>query len=262
VSASSSTAPTPLEQQLADEIADAADLLAIAVPDLAGGLGKSFEAWLLLSIAVGLSETFDVVPIDYMGEATDSLVIRGAPGYIAKAAGAPGDKAGAIRIDHQGWQTVELHSSLRHSGVSTASHELDISLNLAYLCDSIRKKATAPYPGPPLLGLELKQYGAHLTLNKNFGRALLAVAVDLQPQWLFDEILLRRRQTLMGTWTAQRGAEYRLVTTAGLTSETSKLLDAYGIGADAHFEPGSSPALTGIIDQAASAIRTSWPWFR
>lgn len=254
-------AGTTLDQQLSDAITDAAKALAISVPDIGSGLGKSYEAWLMLEIAAGLPAPYSAVAIDYRGDPTATLIVRGGPGYIASASGPSATHAGAIRIDHQSHPTVELHASLRHRGLSTASHELDISLNLASVCQTIRRTGTAPYPGPPILGLELKQYGTDQNLNKNFGRAFLAVAVDLQPQWLFDEIILGREGRVFGAWHARdQRPRYRMVTTAGLTAETSRLLSTYGIAESPHFEPGDHAPLSEIVAEAMECIRASWPW--
>lgn len=252
---------TTLDQQLADAIEQAATVLAIKAPDIGSGLGKSYEAWLMLEIAAGVPAPYSAVPIDYKGDPTTVLVVRGGPGYIASASGHSANQAGAIRIDQGGYPAVELHASLRHRGLSNASHEIDISLNLASVCQAVRRSGTAPYPGPPILGLELKQYGADQNLNKNFGRALLAVAVDLQPQWLFNEILLGRAGRVLGAWHARNGrARYRMVTTAGLTAETSCLLNTYGIAETPHFEPGNHGPLSEIVTEAMECIRASWSW--
>lgn len=252
---------TSLEQQLADAITHAATALAISAPDIASGLGKSYEAWLMLEIATGLAAPFTAVPIDFKGDPTTVLVVRGGPGYIASATKASANRAGAIRIDWYKDPTVELHASLRHRGVSNTSHEIDISLNLASVCQTVRSAGPGPYPGPPVLGLELKQYGADQNLAKNFGRALLAVAVDLQPQWLFDQIMLAGRGRVFGAWHSRDArARYRMVTTVGLTNETSKLLDAYGIAETPHFEPGKAAALAEIVSEAVESIHQSFPW--
>lgn len=80
------------EDQIEDDIVAAAQQLIIDVPDLAKGLGKSYEAWLYLRIAAGIKAP--VIACDYQEKPTSTLIIRGGPGYIATSKSSNVDAAG------------------------------------------------------------------------------------------------------------------------------------------------------------------------
>lgn len=250
------TATPSLEEQFTQEIALASTDLAIAQPDLGLGLGKRFEAWLYLKIAADLGPLAKAR--DSAGTSTADLIIRGGPGYMAPKTGDPLVEAGYFRIEGDEGPHLELHAGLRHKGLSGASHEIDISLNSRLTCHLTRSGTkAAPYPGAPVLGLELKQYDAAKALDKNFARALLGVAVDLDPCWLIGEIELVGRRRSLGAWHAPDRAAYRLVTTATLTPETVSFLDAYDIGMSVSVAPQTAGTTADLMEAVWDAVRFS-----
>ncbi|MFA4892700.1 hypothetical protein [Brevundimonas sp.] len=239
------------EDQVESDVLAAATKLAIATPDLAKGLGKSYEAWLYLRIAAGIDGS--VTACDHQGNPTSILILRGGPGYMATAQSTKANAAGFFSVANYSG-SLELHSSLRHRGTSEASHEIDISLNRAEECWTVRLGGGGPYPGPPVIGLELKHYGSHTKLDKNFARALLGVAMDLNPWFGIRTISARGPGKALAARTLPVRGRYGLVTTASLSPETARFLKTYAISAYPDFSPQSRRRVAGLIRRIQNLI--------
>lgn len=239
------------EDQVEKDILAAATKLTIAAPDLAKGLGKSYEAWLYLRIAAGIDGS--VTACDHQGNPTSILILRGGPGYMAASRSPKADAAGFFSVANFA-DSLELHSSLRHRGTSEASHEIDISLNRADECWMVRLGVGGPYPGPPVLGLELKHYGSDSKLDKNFARALLGVAMDLDPWFAIRTISARGPGKPLAARTLSVRGRYGLVTTAGLSTETARFLKTYALSAHSDFSPQNRRRVAGLIRRIQRVI--------
>lgn len=141
--------------------------------------------------------------------------------------------------------------------MSGASHEIDISLNRKYECMTVRSTVGGPYPGPPVLGLELKHYGSESTLNKNFARALLGVAIDLDPLFVTQSAWLKWQRYYRLKIRQPNWRQYGLVTTAGLSLETAAFLKTYAISDHSHFSPNKKHKVSTLIKLFNNAINSA-----
>ncbi|MFP1133311.1 hypothetical protein, partial [Asticcacaulis sp. W401b] len=156
-----------MAQGLKDQIASAATALSVTVKHLGkpkdpvepnvSFKGKTYETWVALEIAARLKgDTTTVEVINHEGDVDPELRVRGGPGYLVSPK-ATGDQPCHLRISSP-VRTLDLHISLQHKGQSGALHELDISVVPYKPTIKMLAGQSAPYIGPRLLGLELKNY--------------------------------------------------------------------------------------------------------
>ena len=217
------------------QIVKAARALGGIAPDFSEGGGKTYEAWVLLELATRVRPEVTVLAQDHTGAATTSFRIRGGPGYLPKA-GSKALEPCHFHLSGPG-RNAELHSSLRHRGASGDTHELDISAVDPERAEAIRQHNGGPFDGAPfgqatLMGLELKEYDGVHSLPKVYARALLGVAVDLQP---YLNVVVERRQG--GQVHVLGGTDFWLVTTTTIGS-SDRLLDHHDIKWRERVEPG------------------------
>ena len=132
---------------------------------------------------------------------------------------------------------AELHSSLRHRGGSGDTYELDISAIDAAWTDHVRSHGGCPYPPgffgrAAIPGIELKEYDGAKSLPKVYPRALIGVAVDLEPD---VHVAVDRRPR--ANEVECQGADFWLLTTTMLGS-SRRLLDHHDIAWRENVEPG------------------------
>jgi hypothetical protein len=218
-----------------EKIAEAANALGSGAPNFSEGGGKTYEAWVLLEIANRLRTDVIVSARDHTDAITNDFRVRGAPGFIPSATspyGAP------CHFHLQGENAnAELHSSLRHRGVSGDTHELDISAVDFSRATHIRNNGGGPFDAGPLnqatlMGVELKEYDDANSLPKVYARALVGVALDLEP---FAHVLLAGRS---GAYVIDHGGtDFWLVTTTTIGT-SRQLLDHHRIAWREEVAPG------------------------
>jgi hypothetical protein len=230
------------------QIAKAAKGLGIAAPDFSDGGGKTYETWVLLELASRVRPTLVVSARDHTGAPTIAFRVRGGPGYMPPAASPASGEPCHFLLQGQ-HRSAELHSSLRHRGSSGDTHELDISAVDAGIADHVRNSGGGPFPAvhfgrAEILGAELKEYDGVKSLPKVYPRALVGVAVDLEP---YAHVLVERRRRAHVVQFV--GIDFWLLTTTTLGT-SGQLLDHHDISWRANVEPGPHESrLQDVADQ-------------
>jgi hypothetical protein len=217
------------------KIVKAARALGIAAPDISDGGGKTYEAWVLLELAARVTPAVTVSAQDHQGSPTTAFRVRGGPGFIPPLTAAPGQPCHFLLEGSR--RRAELHSSLRHRAASGDTHELDVSAIDLQHAWQIRHAGGGPVDGSPfghgtILGLELKEYDKASSLPKVYPRALLGVALDLEP---YGHVVIERRGHARAFPVS--GADFWLLTTTTLGTSRG-LLDHHDINWRANVEPG------------------------
>ncbi|UAJ12611.1 hypothetical protein [Polymorphobacter megasporae] len=217
----------PFKKKTLDAVEAAATKVAVTATSVARGEGKAYEAWVLMELAARLAVENTVVACDHTGSPTNVFRVRGGPGYMPVATSTNLDEPCHFRIGK--WR--ELHSGLRHRGQSGDSHELDISVIDAWAADILRRSSVpAPFEGVVCVAVELKEYDDSYTLPKTYARALLGVALDLNPAKLCGpvEIVMRGK---INHWLegSSYPTTYVLMTTTAFTAPTKGLLEFYDV---------------------------------
>lgn len=218
----------PVTVAMKNKLLAAAKALAIKAPDVGKGAGKSYEAWILLEIAAGLQAAGQVVqPKDHAGSTTTAFRVSAGPQFLSSAASKATDEPCYFEFQRK-WQAYELHSGLRHCGISGDTHELDISVLSKSDADAVRKAGGGPPQGRVWLGIELKEYDSDAHLPKVFSRALLGTAVDLDPAFIVGNISIEFSRSI-SVFRHRPRANYWLATSAKLRPSHVKFLTNYGI---------------------------------
>jgi hypothetical protein len=239
--------PKPFTADMKAKLKAAAAALSVAAPDVAKGEGKTYEAWVLLEIARRVSNGISVTARDHTGALTTHFRVRGGPGFIPAVEAPPGQPCHFLLDGPK--DTAELHSGLRHRGISTDTHELDISVLDDAVADYIRHHGGGPVDdwGPEhgaWLGVELKEYGSGTTLPKGYARALLGVANDLD-HWGWVQIGPGRRLEAHNPIPII----FFLLTTAKLGSSQA-FTDHWDLNGRSDVRPGNE----GALDEVAQRI--------
>jgi len=238
-------------------ISKAAAALAVAAPSLASTKGKTYETWVMFEIAARLAVDHKVEARNSAGNPTTTFRVRGGPGHIKSASELPGKLPCHFEVGSP-WigEPLERHNSVEHVGLSGETHEFDVSAIVKRCASDLRKSANGgPYRGPCALGLELKAYDDATTLDKAIARALLGTVVDIHPGAVVKSVTIEFRAKASDSYVQGFGhPRAALLTTAWITPETRKFLEAYGIGARPNVAPGHNE---GDLDILASMIS---PW--
>lgn len=219
-------------------IAAAADDLAQLAPSV-GNKGKAYEIWIALELAVRLLRLgYDVEAHDPAGVEVVVFRARGAPGGMSSANAVGDDNPSHFRVS--GWgRALEIHLGLQVLGVSDSRHEIDVTVLPASVAEDLRDAGGGPYQGPLAVGLELKAYDEKHKLNQVFPRALLGVAVDVHPIWLFPAISMGTAGGAEHRRQLSRRALIGLLTSTELYDNSRDLLDGHGMLAGDQVRPGA-----------------------
>lgn len=235
------------------QIEAAANKLAIVAPSLGTNKGKAYEAWILFEIAVRLLERgYEVRPVGPSGADVSAFRLRGSPSGMPTEA-ATNDPPSHFFLAGSKAE-LEMHVGVQVQGVSGTPHEVDISvlpLSLGVLC---RQSGGGYYNGPLHHGLELKAYDTKHKLNQGMPRALLGVALDLDPTWATDHwicLTFARSPRLLSK--ASR-ARYALLTSTRLYDNSRLLLGEHGVLSGEHLLPAGDEAAISILVEEIAAI--------
>ncbi|WP_182084297.1 hypothetical protein [Aureimonas sp. ME7] len=220
------TKPKPVSQELTDAIQQAAVQVSIHAPSFSSGNGKAFETWIFLEAAAVLQTNNAVLARDSHGKPTSEFRVCGAPSNLpTMSTSAASEPCHFLVGDHR-----ELHAGLLHRGASGDSHELDVSVVSTHDAAVLRHgRNREPYQGTRYAGIELKEYDAAGSLPKTYARALLGVALDLDPLRFIYPVELRLGGQAVFHWHDGffNSPNYMLLTTAALTGPTRSLLNHY-----------------------------------
>lgn len=243
----------PISPQVQQKLDDAAKALAIAAPSIVAGGGKAFEAWVLLEIAAALkAKHFSVQARNHKGAATIHFNVSGGPGFIRPATSNDPEEPCYFEFSN-GVNTYELHSGVRHLGVSGHDHELDISVVHKAHADPIRHSAKGgPFAGHRWLGIELKDYDDFLP--KIFARGVFGVAVDLAPAVALGQITVGPVGGVRMSFHSQHVPRFWLVTTAPVRPGHKGFLDVYGIKTRDLVDPADPMTSATAIDDIVGVL--------
>jgi hypothetical protein len=241
--------------EMQTKIANAASALGGVAPSYSEAAGKTYEAWVLFELAARLqAEGISVTACDHAGAPTKGFRVRGGPGLLPNVA-----EVGALPCHFllEGpFLRAELHSSLRHSGFSDDTHELDVSVIDADYANVVREQGGGPIDVDAgshhfptiLLGVELKEYESAV-LPKVYPRALLGVAIDLTAPT--PVVLIGRRPFVVET----PEPAFWLATTSALGS-SAPFLTYHGLRGRGDVQPSGAgeAALTEMAEQVASRL--------
>ncbi len=235
---------------LEEAIAEAADDLASLAPSV-GGKGKAYEVWILFELAVRLMRAgYPVAVRDPADIDLGVFRVRGAPGGMPDADAPGDDNPSHFHVAGEA-HDLEIHVGLQVQGVSTSRHEIDITVLPAEIGRKLRDEGGGPYAGPLMLGLELKAYDGKHKLSQGFPRALVGVAVDVDPAWLHPRIGLFTHGGGLKVLHAADRTLFGLATSTDLYANSRTYLEHHGIV----FEEGLAPnAVGGLFDQLVERL--------
>lgn len=210
----------------------AAEALALAAPDIAAGSGKGLEAEVLYSLAAQAKRSrYEVESRNHKGHllGNGSFTLRGGPGHLADPK-SPGRKPSYFSVAYEGVVLFELHNSLEYRGSSGSDHEVDVSAVWSADADSVRAAGGGVLDGPPIIGIELKEFAASSTLDKNIVRAFVACVVDFIPTWTICWMSLGGRNFRRDFAAEQRPSEqFWILTTGEVSGPSHKFANANDI---------------------------------
>lgn len=233
-----------------DELVDAADALGIVAPNFGTSKGKAYEVWIMLEIVVRLNARgVWASPRDRDGAFEPNFRVSGSPTNMPSSGGS-GDGPCHFLL----WKNsryLELHLGLKHAGSSAATHELDLSVVWAHQGKALRDSGGGPFAEQPPVGLELKAYSDEHKLDHGIPRALIGVAVDLDPWWPMQSLTLKTPGGGDHTVTRTNRMHLAVLTTTELYDSSASYLMHFGAGAHSFVTPLNNVA---AIDAIVSKI--------
>jgi len=230
----------------------AADALGLATPTL--DQGKAMEAATLFALAAAFDAAGATVEVrDHTGAAASGFILRGNPGHIPSVTAA-GPRPFYFHVS-RGNEAIELHNSVEYRGSSGVDHEMDVSAMPAGEADTVRISGGGSFPWDPIVGVELKAFGAGKALPKNAIRAFFGLVVDLIPTWPMQAITFnsgnRSRVFMAGR---PRGA-FWLLTTGALSAPAKAFGHAHELQIEDAVDDGLfNTAISAMHDHARQWI--------
>jgi len=233
-----------------DELVDASDALGIVAPNFGTSKGKAYEVWIMLEIVVRLNARgIEIFSRDRDGAFEPNFRVSGSPTNMPPSGGS-GDGPCHFLLRKLG-RELELHLGLKHVGSSAASHEMDLSVVWASQGKALRDSGGGPFADQPLIGLELKAYSEKYKLDHSIPRALIGVAVDLDPWWPMQSLTLNTTGGGNHTVTRTNRMHLAVLTTTELYGSSANYLTHFGAGAHSFVTPENNVA---AIDAIVSEI--------
>lgn len=227
----------------------AATALGIAAPSIGASKGKAYEVWIMLEIAARLKRRgVKVYPLNQNNQMETNLRVNGAPANMPGVD--PSGSAACHFLFVRDANIVELHLGLNHLGLSGATHEIDLSVLPAAQGWELRQKGGGPFDGHVHVGLELKAHSDQYKLDHSIPRALLGVAIDLDPSWPIQGWTFHTAGGGSGC-RMDRTSKTRLavMTTTQLFDSSRQYLEHHGAGAHADVTPGgNTAAIDAVVD--------------
>lgn len=235
-------------------LGEAADALGIVAPDVGTKKGKAYEAWMMLELAVRLQQDgVWVTPLDHLGNPAVRFRIADGPSLMPSAMSSTGKEPCHFLLRSYG-ADLELHLGLRHQGVSSATHEIDISIVRSDQARSLRAAGGGPFEGSGEIGLELKAFDERHKLPLHVARTLVGIAVDLDPSWVMTAFTIGTAGGSQRSFSRIDRSYFALVTTTGLYDNSRRLLEHHGAGAHERTQPGNAQALDALCDIIRRAL--------
>lgn len=233
-------------EDVLEEIEVAGDELWLSDPNIGTNKGKAYEFWVMLEIAVRLQRrSIPVLAIEPNGDPAIDFRLRGAPGPMPSDHESGPDAPSHFVLGNP--PSLELHVSLQSAGASGAPHELDISVLPFGEGRDLREAGGGYYRGVLQLGLELKAYSAKHKLSHQIPRALIGVAVDLDPAWVFRHFGFTTAGGATKAFTPVHRTVHGLLTTTELFEHSKMLLGHHGVIHRGSVLPGTDQVLDEIV---------------
>lgn len=238
-----------------DELRDAADDLGITAPHFGTSKGKAYEIWVILELVARLRERgLRIEAHDRNDRFEPCFRVSGAPADMPGSGdgGAPGPCHFKIH-GRFGW--VELHLGLNNRGMSGASHEIDLAIISGLDGLRLRSAGGGPFEGRVEIGLELKAFSAKHKLPHDIPRALLGVAIDLDPAWALAGCSLHSHGgRLRWGWRKDR-TQLAVVTATDIYLSSQQYLTFHEARAYARVLPdGNEQAPEDIVDEIEDLV--------
>lgn len=233
-----------------DDLVNAANALGIVAPHFGTSKGKAYEVWIMLEIVVRLiARGVTISPLDRNGIVEPNFRVSGSPTDMPPSGGS-GDGPCHFLLSKRG-RHLELHLGLKYVGGSTATHEIDLSVVWSVQGKALRDSGGGPFAEQPLVGLELKAFSEKHKLDHGIPRALIGVAVDLDPWWPMQSLTLRTSGGSNHTVTRADRMKLAVLTSTELHDSSTKYLMHYGASAHSFVMPTNNVA---AIDQIVFEI--------
>ena len=209
---------------------DDAKRLAIVAPEYQDGVGKGLEAEVVFAVAKAVKDAgFPVIARNHRGEAINGrFVLRGGPGNFDL----PTDAQGCCYFDliFNGDQVFELHNSLELLGRSRETHEMDVCVLWGVDADAARAGRQRALSGPPVVGIEVKEFGLRTPVSKNIARAFFACVLDFIPSWALEAQTIREIIAVAQLGPPELAVDrFWILSTGRASDETKRFLKAYAI---------------------------------
>lgn len=234
---------------------DAANILGVQAPAIGTGKGKAYEAWIMLEIVVRLQKLGVIaLPVDHKDELVSKFEVSGGPANMPSEACGTGEKPCHFVLAKDG-TILELHLGLKCLGFSDARHELDIVVIDRGAAKQLRQSGGGPYEGPIAAGAELKAYDRKHKLPHVIPRAMLGIAVDIDPGWIMAHFSIRTAGGKERQYTPMRRTYYSLMTSTRLHHSSEQYLEHHGVGAFSLVIPAScDEAIDAFAEQIILAM--------
>lgn len=222
----------------------------MVAPNFGTSKGKAYEVWVMLEIVFRLMQLgVDIFPHDRADVIEPFFRVSGSPADMP-AKGPSGDGPCHFKLQRKG-RWFELHLGLNNQGLSTTTHEIDLVVLPCHEGLTLRQVGGGPYAGSVMVGLELKAYSDTHKLDHSVPRALLGVAVDLDPAWAIQGWTVHTVGGGGRKFDRHGRAQLAVITATTLYDSSRTLLTHHGAGAHDLVLPGGNE---GALDHIAAQI--------
>lgn len=220
-------------------LSGAAKNLGIHAPDIGTSKGKAYEAWVMLEIVVRLSKHgVHCVPEDHKDEWEPVFRVSGAPANMPSAQSADPNEPCHFTLWKDGaW--LELHLGLKMLGFSETTHEIDISVIDGPAARRLRQLSGGPYANLIVAGAELKAYDRKHKLSHVVPRALLGIAIDINPTWIMGSFAVKTAAGKERPLVPVHRTFYSVMTSTQLHDTSVKYLEHHGAGGFSNVDPSN-----------------------
>jgi len=234
---------------------DAANILGVQAPAIGTSKGKAYEAWIMLEIVVRLQKLGVIAfPVDHKDALVSKFEVSGGPANMPSEASSKGDEPCHFVLAKD--RTIlELHLGLKCLGLSDARHELDIVVIDRGAAKQLRQSGGGPYEGLIAAGAELKAYDRKHKLPHVIPRAMLGIAVDIDPGWIMGHFVIRTVGGKERQYTPTRRTYYSLMTSTRLHDSSAQYLEHHGAGAFSLVAPANcDDAIDAFVERIIEAM--------
>jgi hypothetical protein len=194
-----------------------------------------------------------VWPLDRDDKLEPNFRVSGSPADMPASGGSGDGPCHFLFIKND--KALELHLGLKHEGVSETTHEIDLSVIQAGHGRALRHAGGGPVKGPTLVGLELKAYSDRYKLDHGIPRALLGIAIDLDPWWPMQAWTLHTPGGGSSQMHRSDRMQLAVLTSTQLHDSSEKYLGHHGAGSHSLVMPSANEgAIDEVVDQIVGLL--------